>query len=404
MTSRFVSAGNYLLDVLVLSLLLVFIDVETVLPFAFMWIVLSFIAGVASFAVFIKRPYEPKWSVIIAVIVMGSGLAFGVEVWQVGIFAAFTIYRLHMRFSVSDSDQESDKIYLLKFMMVFITVLFISLLNPSGGKTSVIYAIAIFTVSFYVAIRLLQRYISAAEQGAKLKLVFTSLAGILGGAAASSALVYWVADDARHLVGSALGGILNIVLWPFAQLMDKVLVFLTGLSTEQEKQETMDKLQVGEAPEQTGGYQSTTPDFPIEWFVWSGLIVAAVLLVMWFRKSKLEKEEQKKQSLVDIQHFSAATAEKPSKKTAIRYEDVDLHLIRETFRDFEKLAAELNQGRKEHETVREWIRRMKWSASDSFYKTYDLVRYGNSQVSHSQAAPFLNEIQELKEKYLKKDV
>ncbi|EMF46498.1 hypothetical protein B481_2264 [Planococcus halocryophilus Or1] len=72
---------------------------------------------------------------------------------------------------------------------------------------------------------------------------------------------------------------------------------------------------------------------------------------------------------------------------------MDLHQIREIFRELEKTAKEQNIGRENYETIREWIARMKWDVSDSFYNTYDRVRYGDKQLPELQVVEFIMDIQ-----------
>ena len=399
MTSRLLSAGNFMLDAFAISFLFVFLNNETDLPLAFVWLAASFLIGIASFFIFWKMPYHIGWAAIIAGFFMSLTLLQGAALWLVASMALLAIYRLHARFTVFDDGLNHDGPFLLVFVLLFSASLVFSLFNPDGDSLGTLYAIAIAALIFYTLFRLLYRFLQARPEGAHFVHAAALAGGVLGAAAITGMLVRQFADEARSLIGTILGGIVQLVMWPFAGLLEKMTNYLSGLSTEQEMLETLDKMEPEETVEEVQTVvQPAAADFPTEIMLGVLLVLALALLVFWIRKVKPEKESRKETSPIELERSAISSKVPEERNSTVSYSLIDLDVIREAFRDFEKTAAATGLGRKEFETVREWTARLQWPVSESFYKTYDLVRYGNGRVSEAEAKPFLDEINSLEKK------
>lgn len=405
MTQRLTAATNYMFDAFLISLCLIFIDIEIILPLAFVWLLLNALAAVAAFLVFMKKPYHLGIALGIGACLMGLGLFLGLSIGIVLFFFLVMVYRLHMRFTASEEDFETDHHFLFKFCLLFTVVLFISFLNPAGGKSFILYTIALSAISFYVIFRMLYRFMQSGAESSSVKQVVMSILSILGLSAIGGTIVFLFADETRYTVSSVLGGAIGIILWPLAIIMEKLVDFLNGLAPADEIQQNLSSIETGEKPEQPADLmRPAAADFPFELIFIGVLLVLAVVLILWLRKRKPEKTEEKKGNPVEIERFAVNSAAPEKETAAFSYAMMDLDQIREAFRDFERDAAEFGKGRKTHETVREWLTRMDWHASKNFYDTYDFVRYGKGQVSEEKALPFLEEIIKIKEKYLKINV
>lgn len=405
MTSRLLSAGNFMLDAFAISFLFVFLNNETDIPLAFVWLTACFLIAVASFFIFWKMPYHIGWATVIAAFFMSLSLLQGAPLWLLALMLLLAVYRLHARFTVFDDGLNHDGPFLLVFVLLFSASLVFSLFNPDGSTLGVLYAIAIAALIFYTLFRLLYRFLQARPEGASFVHAAALAGGVLGAAAITGLLVRQFADEARSLVGTVLSGIVQLVMWPFAGLLEKMTNYLSGLSTEQEMLETLDKMEPAETAEEVQTVvQPAAADFPTEIMLGVLLVLALALLVFWIRKIKPEKESRKEASPIELERSDISVKTPEVSKTKVSYSLVDLDVIREAFRDFEKAAAATGLGRKEFETVREWAARLQWPVTESFYKTYDLVRYGNGQVSESEAQPFLDEINSLEKKYFHEEV
>ncbi|PSL27693.1 hypothetical protein B0H99_1175 [Planomicrobium soli] len=404
MTQRLLSASNYMLDAFLLSLFLVFIDAGTSMPLPFIWLSLNALAALLSFAAFLQIPYR---SDVLAVLGAGSmSLAFfaGASTITFLLFSLAAIYRLHVHFSAGDEELDSDNRFLIKFILLFVTVLSISLINPNAGKSGILYAIAIIAVSFYVVSRLLHHYIKARNEGALLHQLLLSVLGILGLSAVGGVLVYGIAEDTRYALGALLGRLASILFWPLAVLMDKLVEFLNGLSNEEQKQQTSENMNMTEGNDPpSSDITPAAADFPFELILIAILLFLLFFLVLRLRKVKIDKAEKRKATTIKIERFTAPSSS-PFAKEEILYTMVDSDVVRKAFLDFERTAERGDKGRKSHETVREWLKRMGWTATEQFYETYEFARYGNGEIPETKVLPFLEEIKKIKEKYLKLNV
>lgn len=407
MISRLWSAGNYMLDAFAISLLLVFIKNETAVPLMSLWLLLSLGAAVLAFVLFLKFSYHVLGTALVAAVIFITALVLGVPIWLAVVLGMLTLYRLHARFSVFDSESHQEGHFLLVFVLLFSAALVISLFNPRVENSEEIFAIAIAAAGFYVCFRLLYRYMQTRKEGVSFSVMAIGTSLVISSASLSGFLVYFLAEDARRLAGWVLGGILQIVLWPFAGLMEKLTEYLSGLSTEQEMKETLEKLDPETLAEEEGqaSFQPKDVDFPVEFMLAAILLVFFALLVFWLLKNKPEKEEQQEKGAAKTQRYPITSADEPSEQpTQVQYAEMDVEAVRKAYRAFEQEAETAGLGRKEHETVREWMNRMTWNVSEGFFKTYDLVRYGSGTLTESEGEPFLEEIKKIKEKYLKEYV
>jgi MFS family permease len=406
MISRFWSAGNYLLDAFVISLVLVTINNEPAIPLAWIWLILSAGAAIFSFFFFLKFPYQLLPAGGIAVLVLALAIVVGVPVWLAVVMGLLTLYRLHARFSVFDDGDFHDGHFLLVFVLLFSGALVVSMFNPQADKTDDFYALAIAATAFYVLFRLFYRYMQTRREGVAFAMTAAAALSVIGLSGLCGFLVYFLAEGARKIAGLALGGILQIVLWPFSGLMEKVTEYLSGLSTEQEMKETLGKLEPEKMPEETPSLGNpAAADFPVELMLAGILAVFFVLLVLWLLKIKPEKEQLKEKESIKIERYATPSVNVQQQPSLYGiYSEMDLQIIREAYRSFEQEAKAAGLGRKEFETVREWTERMNWNISDGFFKTYELVRYGAGKVAEIEAEPFLAEIKKIKEKYLKEHV
>lgn len=404
MNYRFLSAVNYMLDAFAISLALVFLDRETAIPLAIVWVILSAFTAIMSFLVFRNKEYQPKIAAAIVLAIMALCIIAGASLFIFAAFSMMAMYRIHARFSVAD-DSGRDGSFLLVFVLLFSVMMFFSLINPTADGDNLLYPLAIAAIMFYIISRLLYNYTNSRNAGARFSHVLLSIGGILGLAAAGGWLVYSVGEYARQLAGAIVGGIVTVILWPFAGLMENVTEYLSGLSTEEEMQKNLDRMDSEEATEEANEVvAAASAEFDYNVMIIIVLMIFLVLLVLWLRKMKPEKESRKEEKAVEIQRFETAAMEEQQRSSAVNYSEMDLDIIREAFRDLETTAAGKGKGRHSYETVREWIQRMDWPVAEPFFYTYDFVRYGDGKISEQEALPFLEEINKINERYLKENV
>ncbi|ANU10392.1 hypothetical protein A1A1_15308 [Planococcus antarcticus DSM 14505] len=408
MKSRLISAIYFMLDAFIISLVLVFVSKEAAaLPVVWNWLLIALLASCISFMLFSRYSYRLVWVIGISIVAVFGMWITGISLWLALILGMLTIYLLHGRYSVLNEEFNHGHHFLMKFTVVFSICWIILLLNPEEQTGRLLFTIVPVVVLFYVASHLLYGYLHSREDGAKLSQAAGAFGIVFSISALAAISTFFVAEEVRKLVGWAAGGAIRIVFWPLALLLEQASKFLSGLSTEGEMQETIDKL----GPEEKAAQNDTTAsetmptDFPVEMLLGIVVLVCVIALVLWLRKVKPDSEAPMQESLSSIKRHDHQSSEQHMPTTyASCGTNMNLHQIREVFRDLEQMAKEQDLGRKNYETVREWITRVQWDVTDSFYRTYDRVRYGDKQLPGSQATDFINEIEKIKGKYLKENV
>ncbi|KAA0958490.1 hypothetical protein ACQKDD_05980 [Planococcus kocurii] len=406
MTSRLPSAIHFMLDAFIIALVLVFADTQGALSVAWIWLLLAWLVSVSSYLLFSRYSYQLVGGIGLSTVATVSMWAMGMSLWLATILGMLSVYLLHARYSVRYKEFNYGHYFLMKFTVVFSICWTLVLLNPNQQTSRLLFSIVPVAILFYVGAQLLYSYLHTRQTGAKFSQV-ASVFGLLVSIPSVVAIsIFYIADDVRRLAGWAVGGMIRVVFWPLALLLEQVNEFLAGLSTEEEMQETLEVLGPDEETGQRETMVSETmpSDFPIEILLGIVMVISAVVLIIWLRKIKPDSEtpvpkstiRMKRHDHLSTELFVSTAKESPASR--------DLHQIREVFRSLELMAKEQKLERQSHETVREWIARMDWDVSASFYKTYDRVRYGDKQLPESQASNFIAEIEKIKNHYLNKNV
>lgn len=407
MTARLVSAIYFMLDAFIISMVLVFVSSETALPVVWIWLLAAMLMACSSYFLFSKKTYRVTWVVGIALVAAAVMWTGGMALWLALILSMLSVYLLHVRYSVRYEGFNHGSQFLMKFLVVFSIIWVILLLNPEPLSSRLLFTLVPVAVLFYVALHLVYSYLHSKADGAR----FSQVVGAFGTLAILPAVaaigIFWIADEVRSLAGWAVGGVIKLLFWPLALVLEQVTEFLSALSTEEEMQETIEKLGPdAEAVQNDLAVSEAVPtDFPVEIFLGIAVLACAIALVYWVRKIKPDSQEPVEENKVSItRHDHASVEQLVPRPAAPHSQNLDLHQIREAFRELEMLATEQQVGRKKYETVREWTARLHWDVTDSFFKTYDRVRYGDMQLPDSQAMEFIGEITEIKRKYLNEHV
>lgn len=407
MIFRFASSAKFLFDSFTIAMVLAFLDNGASLPPAFLWLAASFLISGAAFLVFNKIPYHAGVSAVIAFCGLGTALLFGLPLWLAVVLGLISAFLLHTRFSASDYSTEQDGNTLLLWFLVFSAVLFIDLLSMRYDASMKIYPIMFAAISFYVLFHLLNRFFLSRTGGTKPWQVAVSGGAVLSLSALIAFLVYELGPGARTLTGAAAGWLLQLFLWPFSPLMEKAADFFSGLSQSQEATDTFNKLAPPGASEEIRQSVTTSSysGFPTELFLIAGAVLLLIVLIVYMRRTKSEKPSAVPETrMEEVRSMPSERQGDVETGQAVQYSEMDLEVIRRSYRQFEQQAKNAGVGRRPHETVREWISRMGWSASEAFFQTYDLVRYGAGNVPEQDALPFLAEIKQIKEKYFHEQV
>lgn len=408
MTTRIDAAAKFVMDAFVVTFIAIILTDELWHLLLLFWPVICIAAALSALLLFKKSSYKIWQAVAIAFVSAGAGLLIGYSWWLAGALMLASIYRIHARFLENEDEAGSTGTPLLWIVVLFLIALFTAMFNPQQETEQILYLLFISAAVLNVLFSFGNRYLRHRSEGIVWFHVLAAAAFVVASSGFAALFVYGIAQSARQGVGTAAGWLLHLALWPFSGLMEKLGALLEDLSRSEEAQETFDKL----GPEETTAESEliefqAAGDFPVEAMLTILLLAIAIILVLWLKKRHPENTAMAKEHSVTIERAAIINIESAAEGTLqnrLYTKEMDLHHIREVYREFE-LKAEINGfGRASSETVREWMMRMDWVVSEKFFTTYELVRYGQGAVSASEANPFLGEIERLTEKNFSKEV
>lgn len=153
---------------------------------------------------------------------------------------------------------------------------------------------------------------------------------------------------------------------------------------EQESEEIMEPI-FSEAP---------APDFLIWLFILACIVVLYFIFKMFKRRFTVETAEGVN-DVVSYSKLDGKEKESIMKRIFRRNPKKPDHPIRELVFDFEHTAARHNKGRREYETVEDWLKRTELKVDMTVYQK---VRYGNKEVTSSEADALKSQLKSIEQK------
>lgn len=154
--------------------------------------------------------------------------------------------------------------------------------------------------------------------------------------------------------------------------------------TEQKNEDMMETI-YSEAP---------IPDFLIWLIILAALVVLYFIFKMFKRRFKPE-EAAGASDIVSYSRLEEKEKESFIKRIFRRSPKKPDHPIRELVFDFEHAAARHDRGRREYETVEEWLERTDLKVDMTVYQK---VRYGNKEVTSSEAETLKSQLKSIEQK------
>ncbi|MCM3610654.1 hypothetical protein M4S82_05275 [Planococcus sp. MERTA32b] len=404
MTARFSSATAYIQDAFLISFVFLFIDAGARFPLVLIWLGLVLATALTAAAISWRKPYNPVPVLMAAGLVMSLSLLAGVTAGTFIVLTIISLYRLHARFSEIEDKSSGESSFLILYLVIFTIALILSIFNPLGSSQLLLFPVAAAAIIFYTVSRFFYRYFAAKREGAKFWQALAGSAGVIAFSGTAAFIVYLLADEARQLAGTIFGGILAVVLWPFAGVLNWLVNIVKGLSNEEEMQENLSNMEQQAEQTEDIPYSPGALEFDYTIVAGIGIVLAVIIGILLIRKIKPDIADQKEESVAEVTRFSEVADKTRDPEPARGYELVDIHEIRKAFRKFETKAIEAEKGRLEHETVREWAKREELPFTEFFFRTYDKVRYSDGLIAVSEASPFVEELEKINKNFFTENV
>lgn len=398
-----VSPGKYVQDMLYFTLILVFFYQETSFPLPYITLVSVLLIAVSATFLYRMVPYSTVTAAILTLLFQSSILLFGGSIVIYLVVSAVSIWRLQNRFGSVQFEGAYDLPFIAIITVQYVILAAASIFFGLKDELALLTALLFIGVIMSVGARLVEQWFKA-DSLKQLPSDIVKLFAIVTGTGVAAYLVI------RHLGTFVRGGIEFIVLQVMAMflpligmVLEKPITWLQELiaSREQEEKPRTSAVAVSEEPEPLRMLTGAEGSFP-----WLPIVIGAALILLIVVIFYMMKKRPEFEQVESFQHevergMMSQNGEEAQGKWIY---SMDSNIVREAFILFEKEAAEAGFSRNRHETVREWFYRMEWETEPRFFTVYDSVRYGAGKVPEEDGSWFLEHLNQIKIKFLKKDV
>ncbi|WP_075617377.1 hypothetical protein [Paenisporosarcina indica] len=403
---QFESFGKFLQDVWLVAFLLIFAHNEAVIPIPFLWVLMLFLIGVGVTILFRRTGYQIAVAVVVAGVIGGTVFLFNAPFWLFFVITAFAIWRIQERFAKVQEDVTHDGVFFILLVVFFAFAYFLAtvLNNKEAIQDSLI--LVVLGLLLFVLDRMIVQWLrSKGDNQVPFSKLLVSYITIMGIASITFGLLAGLGSKAREVFVSLFGNFLQVLFYPFGLLIEWLRNIFVAKIRPLEPRESQSKgeMEYKESEKVVNEVYTATMDIP--WIaVISILSIIVIAIVVWrLSKHKIEPVE----IVQDIAHYERSQMESAPIKTgqALAWSySMDTNIVRDAYRDFENEAGQIGFSRKPNETIREWFKRQEWIVTEHFYEVYDIVRYSGELMDDQDGQWFIQELNNLSEKYFKEEV
>lgn len=396
-----INSERVTLELLLVSYLLLFINIDTFIPAAYLWMAMSILSGIITYVLARKTHYSAGLGLGVSLLLSLSLFLAGLPLFIVIGISGYSFWRIHENFSKS---KVMGWPFLIANTIVF--VVFYLLTKPFYVNDNPIELMKKFVILYAISIILyfLIRFTMTCMNERSLNgfrflesgKVFAALVGI---AILTYTVVYFLFTPVRNgiiaVVGFLFGGLFMFILKIITPPLDAMIAYLDSLRVKVKDDPEGDVIYSDfDMQEKVQVIGTTMKDSgPL---ITSVAIIGLLLLfiLMWRRKSSGLKNE--------VGNFTIKSS-RPTKngrksKSIYDYSDTEGE-IRNAFKNFEELAQSSKLARYHGETVKEWFNRMDWRIDDKLYAIYDQARYGSETISELDRREFIETLEGIKRKF-----
>ena len=400
--------GNFMQDSLLATFLLVFIGSETYIPAPYIWGVLLLAIGMAVTMLFRKTGYQVAVSIFVSLPAAAIAFLLGIPFWLSGAMFLFALWRIQERFAKEQEDPTHDGNFMIALTMMFAGVYFLGtvLQKEEAVREAVIVAIA--GGILFVLDRMIVQWMHS-KGGSKGKLpdvllIFACIIGLIG--LLTTALSLFAANI-RTIASDYLGTGILAALYPIGVVVEWLTKMLGNNIKQPNLTEPTPTGVMGNAERETkiriDGWLAFLEDFP--WLALFIVIGSAVLFYAVWRFFKTKPDiATTGNSLAMYDSLEVVNPVSVKDELPIWLYSMETNIVRDAYREFERMADEHGFVREQNETVREWFDRMEWKVSDRFHRIYDEVRYSGGRMNQEDGKWFINEMKKISKKNFQDEV
>lgn len=404
--NRFNLSERLIVEMFLLSYLFIFFLGEIGSAMPYIWLLISIVGGIISFFLFYNRDYSFGYGVGLALVVTVPLVLFNAPLMNMLIFFVYVLWRIQANFNGS---RIQGWPFLTVNTLVFVAMYFMARLifavnNPAElmQKQLFLYLISSF---LYFFIRMVSITVNSRQLGNfKVREASRIFGFIIGLGSLVFVVVFFALDPVRRGIIGVLSFIFGGVLTVFGKTMDPILEFFKA-GSEEFIDENMEEIEGGfidfEMKDELTTYGASSSIFEYTTLALTLGILIIIAIILMRKKGKKRDVEK----LENYRFSFKGRRDKPEVQRQLLYDYSSARdEVRKTFEQFEKEAQTYNYSRMHGETVREWFSRMGWKQNDLILSIYNDVRYGSRTPSEIEHSTFIQEIENIKETFFKKEV
>lgn len=398
---QFESLGKFVQDVWLVSFVLIFIDSEKSMNIPFVWIGILMTIALAVHLLFFKTGYQIAVSVIISVLVGIIALFFGVPLWLIAFILVFSVWRIQERYAKIQENPTHDGAFLSLLVVFFAGSYFLATVFNQRDALHASVLLSLIGLMLFLFNRLCIQWLRSRQSNqVPFSKVFGLFISIIGVAAIAFGLIAGFGKQARESFTILFEDVFLYILYPFGLLIQWLQQeFSRFVRPPEYREETpVGELQFEENQPNESNWSMSSFEISCLPILIILCLVVIVFIVWRFSKLKVEPIEL----LIDqasMERSASQTTMVEQKSEEIWQYSMETNVVREAYRDFEKSARESDFHRQPNETLREWFKREGWLVSERFYEVYDVVRYSGAVMNAQDGQWFINELENLFEKY-----
>ncbi|MCG7342695.1 hypothetical protein MHZ92_01045 [Sporosarcina sp. ACRSL] len=404
--NRFNLSERLIVEMFLLSYVFIFFLGETGSLMPYVWILISISTGVLAFFLFYNRDYSLGYGAGLALVVTAPLLLFNAPLLNVLIFFVYVLWRIQANFNGS---RIQGWPFLTVNTLVFVILFFLARLMFAFKHPEVLMKqqliLFLITTFLYFFVRMVSITVnSRVLNNFKVEEAGKIFGYIIGLGAFVFGVVFFTLDPVRRFVISVLGFVFGGALSLIGPTLDSI--FKNIKSGAELREENMEEPESGfvdfELQDELTIYGNTSSIFE---YTTLALVLATILIItiILIRRRGKERVVEK----MDSYSFSfRGRRQKPEDEQRQLLYDYSSARdeVRKTFEEFEKEAQNYNFSRMHGETVQEWFSRMGWKQNELILSIYNDVRYGSRTPSEKEHSSFIEEIEQIKKTFFKKEV
>ncbi|WP_438316626.1 hypothetical protein [Sporosarcina sp. FA9] len=395
------NSESYILELFLLVYPLILIGGGASLQPYYVLIALALIMGLTTYFLFSVVPYSVIIGLVLSVFIAIPFYLIGLQIAPVIFLFCYIAWRTHANFS-------SERLNRMPFVLIN-TVVFACFylftrtffFKTHAIEVNTIHAtLFIVTTILFVLIRFLTTWVSGRKMpGFRLSELSKIFGSMFGVGVVVLLSVYYFIDTIR----TAIISIFSFLFGGLFLLIAKAVTPLLDLFNEwilRNQSSDKEEVEMGE-PDEAIQEGQVISDFDLNTYFIIFAILIAIGVIIYILKSRKLAIKNVAESKYSIR--SGGKKQKPAVQLMYDYSKAT-NLVRTTYLDFEKEAIRVKSPRYAGETVKEWFARMSWESSYNLFDTYDKARYGSLSISNEDSERFVEELEEIKNKYFSNNV